>query len=590
MDFLRVGGARDLLDDVRAALSDLQDAVARLDVGEEATADLRNAQRDLEGLFLLVVLGEYNAGKSSLLNALLGEKVAPEGVTPTTDRITILAWGAEPREIESGPSVVRRTHPSPLLEQVALVDTPGTNAIITRHQELTERFVPRADLVLFVTSADRPFTESERAFLELIASWGKKITIVVNKLDILDEPAERDKVIEYVRDHARETLHSTPEVFGVMARKAAKARMAGDRDAVAETGLLELEAHIQDQLEDAERIRLKLLSPIGVGRRVADLAKGVVDGRLKLLAQDRRTLEEIERQMRQFEKDMRREGASYLARIKTILLEIERRGEVFFDDTVRLRNVVTLMNASKVRDEFERRVLRDADRQIDEAVSQMVDWFLERNLQLWEDVMGYLNERRQATEERIIGDVGGRFQYDRQKLLRNLRDQAEAVLATYDQEGEARRLADKLQQSVVQTGLLQVSGVGLGAAVLAFVSGAALDVTGVTLGLTLVGVGFLVLPRRRAQAKRELHEAMQELRDGLEDSLGDQLDVELQHARERLAAAIAPYTRFVRSELDRLDDLEQELASVSDRLAELRRSVGELELDEAEEPLPDGRA
>lgn len=580
MDFQRIGEAPNLLDHVREALADLQLVVGRLDIGEIATTDLRNAQRDLEGLFLLVVLGEYNAGKSSLLNALLGEQVAPEGVTPTTDRVTILSWGPEPRETESGPTILRRTHPSPLLRQVALVDTPGTNAIITRHQELTERFVPRADLVLFVTSADRPFTESERAFLELIASWGKKITVVVNKLDIIEEADERQKVLAYVRDHAAETLHTTPEVFGVMARQASKARRAGDEAALAASGLPELEDHIRDQLEDVQRIRLKLLSPIGVGQRVTEVARGVVSGRLELLAQDRRTLEEIERQQKQFEKDMRREGASYLARLKTILMEIERRGEVFFDDMVRLRNVLTLVNTDKVRREFEQRVLRDADRQIDDAVSEMVDWFLERNLQLWEDVMGYLSERRQAGDDRIIGEVGGRFQYDRQQLLQNLREQAESVLASYDQEGEARRLADKLQQSVVQTGILQASGVGLGAAVLAFVSGAALDITGITLGITLVGVGFLVLPRRRAQAKRDLHASMQQLRDGLEESLGKQLEAELRRGHEKLSGAIAPYTRFVRSELDRLDELEDELAELDDRLVELRRDIGELDLDE----------
>ena len=580
MDFPRIGGARDLLDEVRQTLADVQQVVGRLDIGDRALADLRNAQRDLEGLFLLVVLGEYNAGKSSLLNALLGERVAPEGVTPTTDRVTILSHAASPRELESTPTLVRRAHPAPLLREVALVDTPGTNAIITRHQELTERFVPRADLVLFVTSADRPFTESERGFLELISSWGKKITVVVNKLDILEDPSERAQVVAYVRQHAQETLRTEPEVFGVMARRAARAREDGDDDAFAATGFPELEAHIRRQLEDAQRIRLKLLSPLGVGERVVEIAQGAVAGRLELLAQDRATLDEIDRQLTQFEKDMRREGASYLARIKTILMEIERRGEVFFDDVVRLRNVVTLMNTEKVRDRFEERVLRDADREIDEAVSEMVDWFLERNLQLWEDVMAFLNERRQADDERIIGEVGGRFRYDRQQLLRALRDQAETVLAGWDREREAQRLADKLQQSVVQTGLLQVSGVGLGAAVLAFVSGAALDITGVTLGLTLVGVGFLVLPRRRAQAKRDLHEAMQELRDGLAESLGTQLDRELQRAREKLMGAIAPYTRFVRSELDRLDDLEQELAELATNVSELRREVSSLQLDE----------
>ena len=76
------------------------------------------------------------------------------------------------------------TAPVELFRDVHIVDTPGTNAIIREHERLTTDFVPRADLVLFVTSADRPFTESERAFVESIRAWGKKIVIVVNKVDI----------------------------------------------------------------------------------------------------------------------------------------------------------------------------------------------------------------------------------------------------------------------------------------------------------------------------------------------------------------------------------------------------------------------
>ena len=81
------------------------------------------------------------------------------------------------------------TAPVELLRDLHIVDTPGTNAIDREHERLTIDFVPRADLVLFVTSADRPFTETERVFLETIRDWGKKIVIVVNKVDIFQQRA-----------------------------------------------------------------------------------------------------------------------------------------------------------------------------------------------------------------------------------------------------------------------------------------------------------------------------------------------------------------------------------------------------------------
>lgn len=559
-------------------IGDLRGLLSRLDASESDLIDLKTALRDLEGIFMLVVIGEYNAGKSSLLNALVGEKVMPEGVTPTTDRVVIVNYGETERESEDSATLLRRSYPADILRNLALVDTPGTNAVITRHQELTERFIPRADLVLFVTSADRPFTESERAFLELIGSWGKKITLVVNKLDILEGPEQRQQVLDFVCDHGRKTLGVTPQVFGVEAKRAFRARAAGNEAELEGTGLPEIESYIETNLAPDERFRLKLLSPLGVARHLTEHYQGVLARRLGLLADDRSTLDEIERQRDQFTRDMRREFQAYLARTKTILLEVERRGDIYFNDTVRLRNLFSLMNSERIKEQFRTRVIRDADKDIEIAVGETVDWFLSRNLQLWEDVMGFINERRQAGEERVIGEVGGRFQYDRQALIRALRERTQEVLDSYDEREEAERLADQLQNSVVQTGLLQVGGIGLGAAVLAFISSAALDITGVVTGLTLAGIGLLVIPRRRTQAKRELHKRMQELRDGLDLGLSKQLDAEMLRSSEKLSGAIAPYTRFVRSELERLESHQAELDALAAESEELQRTIESAEL------------
>ena len=571
--------ARALLSRERLVIADLSALLGRLEAHPDDLNELKTALTDLEGLFLLVVCGEYNAGKSTFLNALLGEKVMLEGVTPTTDRITIVTYGERAKDTEEGDFVLRREFPAPILRELALVDTPGTNAVIKKHQELTERFVPRADLVLFVTSADRPFTESERQFLELIRSWGKKVVVIVNKFDIL-EPDEQEKVLAFVRAHASETLRETlggsPQVFGVAARNAFRARQAGDDAALDASGIPDLERFISTTLGSEARLKLKLGSPLGVAQRLAERYEGVTERELGLLAGDRRTLEEVERQTEQFRRDMRREFESYLARVKTVLLEVERRGDVFFDDTVRLTKILQLIDSERMREAFRGRVIRGADREIDRAVAEMVDWFIGRNLQLWEDVMTFVQERRQATDERVIGEVGGRFQYDRDALIRGLSDSAETVLASYNEDAEARRLADALQSSVLQTGLIQVGGLGLGAAMVAFLSGAALDATGILAGLTVAGLGFLVLPNRRRTAKRNLHEEMQRLRDGLSESLEGQFERELARATEKLGAAIGSYTRFVKSEVGRLEGLQNELDTATTELRALRREVGEL--------------
>lgn len=566
--------SKQLLVDERALLSDLLVLLGKVEGSEAALKDLRTALADLDGAFMLVVVGEYNAGKSTLLNSLLGMQVMPEGVTPTTDKVTVLTWGEEVGESVIGEELVQRTAPVDVLREISIVDTPGTNAIIRRHQELTERFVPRADLILFVTSADRPFTESERQFLELIMSWGKKVTVLINKIDILETPEERERVVAFVQENARKTLGITPPVLTVAARKAFRARTEGKPEELAGTGLPELEEHIRANLEEGERFRLKLLNPLGVGDRLLQGLSTELHNRLELLTGDRHTLDDIDRQRQQFDRDIRRELANHLSRFDTVLLEVERRGDNFLNQTVQWRNILGLMNSEKIRDQFEQQVLRGADGEIDDAVGQLVDWFIERNLQMWEDVMEFIKIQARAGEERIVGSVGGRFQYDRKSLLNNLRERIQTVMESYNQREEAIRLADGLQSAVVSTGLLQVGGLGLGTAIVAFLSGAAADITGITAGVAMIVLGSTILPRRRARAKRELHEKMQDLRDGLEESLKDQVLRELEASGEKLSGTIAPYTRFVRSELERLDELRTDLDALGSRFTDMRKRIG----------------
>jgi len=106
------------------------------------------------------------------------------------------------------------------------------------------------------------------------------------------------------------------------------------------------------------------------------------------------------------------------------------------------------------------------------------------------------------------------------------------------------------------------------------------------MGLTVAGLGFLVLPRRRRLAKHELHMRMQDLRDGLEDNLSHHFNDELDRSTSKLNASIGSYTRFVRSELGRLEALQNELAEQRQDLHKLSVDIERLLVEQpVEEPV-----
>src|SRR5229473_1419351 len=230
---------RELLREERTLLGRLRERLSIETATAEDVNQLRQAELDLDELFLLVVVGEFNSGKSAFINALLGAPVLREGVTPTTAVITRLRYAPSPIEHRDGP-LLEVGYPLDLLRDVAVVDTPGTNAIVREHEEMTSHFVPRADLVLFVTSADRPFTETERVFMERIRAWGKKVVVVLNKVDLL-APEQVAEQIEFVRLGVERLLGFRPEVFPVSARLALAAKDGTDAAAWTESRFQALE-------------------------------------------------------------------------------------------------------------------------------------------------------------------------------------------------------------------------------------------------------------------------------------------------------------------------------------------------------------
>ena len=563
----------ELLREERKVLGRLRTALVRFGASAEHQAALDRSIEQLDEFFLLVIVGEFNSGKSAFINALAGTRIVEEGVTPTTAQINVLQYGERLDRRVREPALHVISAPVPLLKEIHIVDTPGTNAVIREHERITNEFVPRSDLVLFITSTDRPFTETERAFLEQVRSWGKKVVVVINKVDILESAEQLDQVRAFVAESARTLLGFNPEIFPVSARLAYKAKQG--EPAWWEASRFEaLERFVKSTLDAPTRVQLKLLNPLGVGASIADRHLAIVRDRSALLAEDFSTLDEVEGQLSVYEQDLARDLEFRMADIDRILLEMERRGHDYFDETMRIGRVMDLLNRSRIQQGFEQQVVADAPQQIEKKVGELVDWLVDADLRQWQRVTNHLADRRRQHRDRIVGDDdAGRFHYDRSRLIDSVGREAQRVVDSYDRRKEARELADGARNAVAAAAAVGAGALGLGTLVTVAATTAAADMTGIIMASVLAAIGFFILPAKRQRAKEEMRRKIADLRKRLSEALRAQFAKEITRSGERIRDSIAPYSRFVRAEGEKLRSVESELAEINLALESLRAQI-----------------
>jgi small GTP-binding protein len=562
-----------LLKEERQLLNDLRVSLVQFGATTEDQKTLGESIRQLDELFLLVIVGEYNAGKSAFINALLGEKVLKEGVTPTTAQINLLHYGPTSDRVILDENTLSISLPVEWLSEISIVDTPGTNAIIRSHETITSEFVPRSDLVLFITSADRPFTESERLFLERIRSWGKKVVIVINKIDLFENQAEMEQVRDFVEENARQLLGTTPEVFPVSSRAALRAKL-GEPRLWEPSRFQPLEQYIHDTLDETGRLRLKLLNPLGVAAHLVDRYLGITRGRLDLLKEDFQMLEDVDSQLALYRQDMQRDFKFRMSDIENLLFEMEQRGQEYFDETFRLARVFDLLSKDRIQKEFEHQVVSNIPQQIEQKVHAMVDWLVDADLRQWQAVTEHLAERRREHQNRIVGDPGiGSFQYARERLMDGVAREAMRVVETYDKTEEARLIAEGAQQAVAASAAIEAGALGLGTLITVLASTAAADLTGVIFASVVAALGLFIIPTKKRQAKAEMREKIAELRNQLISSLSNHFEREIDRSLQHIQEAIAPYTRFIRAERSKLEEAAVQMGAIQTSLEKLKGQI-----------------
>ena len=574
----------------RRLVLDVRDALARAD-GPRADLDrLAQLVQEMDELFLLVVAGEYNAGKSTFVNALLGDEVFAMGDLPTTRVISILRYGESAPPEAAGEHVRVYRYPLDALRDLEIVDTPGTNSIERMEEEITRGFVPRADLVLFVTSLLQPLTASELGFLAHIREWGKKVIFVVNGVDRRNSDEQLDRVRDYLAREVSARLGGPPPVaYFVSALRALRRKVAARGAPALGTGagtaaldaddprdeFAALERYLLDTLREGERVRLKLLSPVGVLRRVLEGNAAALGGRREAVREDARVLRRVRDQLAAYSAEMRADSERYGLELRAELAQIERRGRTWLERNVRVGNINLLRNKDAVENRFRNEVVGDAPRRVEEVVHRMVDWTVGRNLKLWTAVFAELDAH--TARLRAAGALGaqgdGEFHYNREELFAGLRQPVERRLGAFDAEAEARQVVESMREAVVSAFGVNVLAVGLGAIFLAVFTTAALDVTGVLTATLFAIAGWLIIPARRRQLIRELEEKIAKLSADLSALLAAKFEEQLARYEQQLVDVVQPYERFLDTEGAKLEQASGELAAARGEVDALERRI-----------------
>ncbi|MFT4533715.1 MAG: ribosome biogenesis GTPase A [Saprospiraceae bacterium] len=254
--------------------------------------DLSNTVKDIldriSAPFTFVIVGEVKAGKSSFVNALLqaGKDICKVAPSPMTDTIQLITYGEEEAVEHVNEHFTRITQPVDILKEIAIVDTPGTNSIVEHHQEITERFIPHSDLIVFVFEAKNPYRQSAWQFLDFInEEWRRKIIFVLQQKDLIDE-ADLAININGVLENANKKGIENPNVFAV----SAKMELDGD---LKDSGFIDIRRYIAENITDGKAPYLKLANNVNTSFTINEKIGHSLDLRIKQWKYDKEFRNEI---------------------------------------------------------------------------------------------------------------------------------------------------------------------------------------------------------------------------------------------------------------------------------------------------------
>ena len=553
-----------------AALSALLKLAADMQREPAMLDTLQHMLQDVREPLLFVVVGEVKAGKSSLLNALFGQEFCKVDVLPATDRIYIFKYGAREQTVDVSAQVTERYQPISFLQDFNIVDTPGTNTMVAEHQAITENFIPRADLVLFVFSVVNPWGASAWELLKFVnQKWLKKVVFVLQQSD-LREPREVEVIEQHLRETASQQLGFTPPIFHVSARKAFLARTTGvDKKRLLEESEFEpLEQHINLMVDQSRHGVPKLITSCQTAAVILSDSASRVRNLLETIVRDEEQLARLEGILASRKEQTLRQVGGFLRGIEQACRRCETEGEALLERNLSFWRTWRLVFG---KSEWQEKFQADLELKMRELIQPQV----ENALQLLEtDLRSLWPQLQDTMESQFKGDARKQLNQTIPDFARQRRELLQSIELTLVERIAGRGMEAQLEQMFRDTAnwLRVPAGVaaagGIVTVIAAMSSAAVADITGIV-ALSAAALGTIVAFGRRRKIMTEYHRQM-----GLKrEELVAAIDQQLQHAIDlfyaEIGAVFQPLRAFCSAQRKRYDPLLSRVRDIEKTFAEL---------------------